>query len=119
MKEPYAEGLATHGGPESCRRNREAAPEALTGGSAGRAIEPRKRHDPGAEGLTYLRRQHRPDREGEDREDQARSLEPEHARTHLTREPGDPVSALDRRSWTRAAARSPRTQCADARTREV
>lgn len=31
MEEPYTEGLASHGGPESCVGRREAAGEALTG----------------------------------------------------------------------------------------
>jgi hypothetical protein len=51
MKEPHAEGLATHGGPESCRRSREAAPKALTGGSAGRLLNRESALDPGAERL--------------------------------------------------------------------
>jgi RNA-directed DNA polymerase len=41
MREPYIEGVATHGGPESCVRVREGAGEALTGVRAGGAIEPR------------------------------------------------------------------------------
>ena len=36
MKESYRKGLASHPGPESCVASREAAIEALTGGSAGR-----------------------------------------------------------------------------------
>ena len=36
MEEPYAEGLATHGGPESCAGVRKGAGEALTGAQAGR-----------------------------------------------------------------------------------
>jgi hypothetical protein len=41
MKELYIEGVATHGGPESCVGVREGAGEALTGVRAGWAIEPR------------------------------------------------------------------------------
>jgi hypothetical protein len=41
MEELYAEGVATHGGPESCAGVREGVGEALTGVRAGRAIEPR------------------------------------------------------------------------------
>ena len=41
MKELYAEGLATHGGPESCVDDPRGRGEALTGARAGRAIEPR------------------------------------------------------------------------------
>jgi len=41
MEELYAEGVAIHGGPESCVGVREGGGEALTGVRAGRAIEPR------------------------------------------------------------------------------
>ena len=43
MRELYTEGLASHGGPESCVGVREGDGEALTGVRAGRAIEPRNR----------------------------------------------------------------------------
>ena len=43
MEELYAEGLATHGGPESCVDVPRGRGEALTGVRAGRAIEPRNR----------------------------------------------------------------------------
>jgi len=41
MEELYAEGVAIHGGPESCVGAREGAGEALTGARIGQAIEPR------------------------------------------------------------------------------
>jgi len=41
MKTLYIEGVATHGGPESCVGVRKGAGEALTGVDAGWAIEPR------------------------------------------------------------------------------
>src|SRR5437660_10037768 len=41
MEELCAEGLATHGGPESCVDDPRGRGEALTGARAGRAIEPR------------------------------------------------------------------------------
>jgi hypothetical protein len=41
MEELYVEGLATHGGPESCVDVPRGRDEALTGVRAGRAIEPR------------------------------------------------------------------------------
>jgi hypothetical protein len=41
MKELYIEGVATHGGPESCVGVRKGVSEALTGVRTGRAIEPR------------------------------------------------------------------------------
>ncbi len=40
MEELYAEGLATHGDPESCVNDPRGRGEALTGARAGRAIEP-------------------------------------------------------------------------------
>ena len=43
MKKPYRKDLASHSGPESCRVTRERDVEALTGGSAGCAIELRNR----------------------------------------------------------------------------
>ena len=48
MKTLYIEGVATHGGPESCVGVREGDGEALTGVRAGRAIEPRNRRHRGA-----------------------------------------------------------------------
>ena len=53
MREPYIEGLAIHGGPESCVVVREDAGEALTGVRAGRAIEPRNQGDRGADAVNY------------------------------------------------------------------
>src|SRR5664279_2601058 len=41
MEELYGEGVATHGGPESCVVVCEGGGEALPGARAGRAIEPR------------------------------------------------------------------------------
>jgi len=41
MRELYIEGLAPHGGPESCVDVPRGRGEALTGVRAGRAIEPR------------------------------------------------------------------------------
>ena len=38
MEESYVEGLATHGGPESCVAGRKARGEALTGVRAGRVL---------------------------------------------------------------------------------
>ena len=46
MEELYAEGLATHGDPESCVDDPRGRGEALTGARAGRAIEPRN-HESG------------------------------------------------------------------------
>jgi hypothetical protein len=51
-KEPYIEGVAIHGGPESCVGVREGGGEALTGVHAGWAIEPRNHWYRGADVVT-------------------------------------------------------------------
>ena len=51
MKDPYDEGIANHIGPESCVGTREGAHEALTGGRAGRVIEPRNGDIRGADAV--------------------------------------------------------------------
>ena len=54
MQELHAEGLATHGDPESCVVFREGGGEALTGARAGRAIEPRNQGNRGAQAVMYV-----------------------------------------------------------------
>ncbi len=54
MKEPYTEGVATHGDPESCVVIRKGVGEALTGARAGRAIEPRNQGDRGAQAVIHV-----------------------------------------------------------------
>ena len=91
MEEPYAEGVAIHGGPESCAGAREGAGEALTGARVGRAIEPRNQQFgvptqyPLVEGNTAsgVRRDAGRPRAVE---------EPGHARNLQAREPGDPTA---------------------------
>src|SRR5215467_5812804 len=51
MEELCAEGLATHGGPESCVDDPRGRGEALTGVRAGRAIEPRNQTLQGADAV--------------------------------------------------------------------
>src|SRR2546429_8435205 len=51
MEELYVEGLATHGGPESCVDDPRGRGEALAGARAGRAIEPRNLNDRGADAV--------------------------------------------------------------------
>src|SRR5215210_1849528 len=58
MQEPYIEGVAIHGGPESCVVVREGGGEALTGARAGRAIEPRNHRVRGADAVYGSGRQH-------------------------------------------------------------
>jgi hypothetical protein len=83
MKESYAEGLASHGGPESCVPSREVVREALTGVRAGRVLSreiqtPRRelRVDRGAEAVRVSRRPHRSCRIGKAAPDPARSETP-------------------------------------------
>ena len=51
MEELYAEGLATHGGPEPCVDDPRGRGEALAGARAGRAIEPRNQQLRGADAV--------------------------------------------------------------------
>jgi hypothetical protein len=54
MKEPYIEGVASHGGPELCVGDPQGRSEALAGVRAGRAIEPRKHLLRGAHALSIV-----------------------------------------------------------------
>jgi len=83
MKESYAEGLASYGGPESCVRTREGVSEALAGVRAGRVLSreidaPCREvwADRGAEAVEISRRPHRGCRIGEAVPDPARSQTP-------------------------------------------
>jgi len=73
MRELYIEGVAIHGGPESCVGAREGAGEALTGVRAGWAIEPRNHHLRGADAVSRGGRPHRRQRYRELPADPARS----------------------------------------------
>jgi hypothetical protein len=95
MREPYAEGRATHSGPESCGDAREGVPEALTGERAGRVLSRESCRVPGAQAVQKV--------EGNTnhpvtaRGGGSGAVEdPSHARKHLAREPGDPVTAPGR-----------------------
>lgn len=83
MKESYVEGLASHGGPESCVCTRKGAGEALTGVRAGRVLSREidapwreLRVDRGAEAVEKCRRPHWGCRMGEAASDPARSETP-------------------------------------------
>ena len=76
MQEPYIEGVATHGDPESCVGAREGGGEALTGARAGRAIEPRNHRVRGADAVYGCGRQHCQQRYRELLEGPARSETP-------------------------------------------
>ena len=51
MEELCAEGLATHGDPQSCVDDPQGRGEALAGARAGRAIEPRNQCNRGADAV--------------------------------------------------------------------
>src|SRR5664280_1222161 len=59
MKESHIEGVAIHGGPESCVDVRADGGEALIGVRAGWAIEPRNQGDRGADAVKMSGRPYR------------------------------------------------------------
>src|SRR5262245_45192715 len=73
MRELYIEGVAIHGGPESCVGVREGAGEALTGERAGWVLEPRNHLVRGADAVSRGGRPHRRQRYRELSADPARS----------------------------------------------
>jgi hypothetical protein len=73
MREPYIEGVAIHGGPESCVGDPRGRSEALTGARAGWAIEPRNQVVRGADAVLIGGRPHRGQRYRELSADPARS----------------------------------------------
>ena len=111
MKESYVEGLASHGGPESCVHIRKGVGEALTGVRAGRvssremnAPRQKSREVRGAEAVETCRRPHRGRRIGETFTDPARSETPRTRGniSHGNREIPRPAAAARE---SRAAAR--------------
>src|SRR4051812_11412688 len=76
MRETYIEGVASHGGPESCVGPREEDGEALTRVRAGRDMEPRNHIDRGADAVHVSGRQHDQERQRELQADPARSKTP-------------------------------------------
>jgi hypothetical protein len=90
MEELYVEGLATHGGPESCVDDLRGRGEALTGVRAGRAIEPRN-GNPGCPRCLNGGRQHCRRRYTRAAGGPRAVGEPWHVRNLRAREPGEPV----------------------------
>lgn len=76
MKVSYDEGVANHIGPESCGDVRKDMAEALTGGSTGRAIEPRNTLLSSADVLWVYGRQYHLGRQREIQVDSTRSKNP-------------------------------------------
>jgi len=73
MKEPHAEGLASHDDPESCADSRKGVGEALTGAHTGEVLSREIRRNQGADAVVLSGRQHIRMREGECPGDPARS----------------------------------------------
>src|SRR5213593_2703919 len=73
MKDSYVEGLATHGGPESCGVARKGSVEALTGVRAGRVLSRERTLLRGADAVRRSGRPHRVPRYRERQADPARS----------------------------------------------
>ena len=102
MKELYTEGLASHGGPESCVGGRKDVDEVLTGVRAGRTLS----HEITGIGAPTLLCQVEGNTNGGDSASRAwapRGRRTLHARNLHAREPGDPVFARRPRSGRRAA----------------
>jgi hypothetical protein len=92
MEELCAEGLATHGDPESCVDDPRGRGEALTGARAGRAIEPRNQHS-GVPTLSKRRKATPPAALARAVGGPRAVGEPWHVRNLHVREPGEPVPA--------------------------
>ena len=76
MKELYSEGLASHGGPESCACSRKGTGEALTGARTGRVLSCEIRRNQGADTVAMRGRPHGDVRYGECITDPAQSETP-------------------------------------------
>ena len=76
MKESYVEGLAAHGGPESCVAVRKGRGEALTGVRAGRVLSRERKSLRGADAVEVCGRLHPAHRNREMRRNPARSKTP-------------------------------------------
>jgi RNA-directed DNA polymerase len=73
MEESHIEGLASHGGPESCAGTRKGAGEALTGVCTGGVLSRETRCNQGADAVVLSGRQNTCARKGEGTSDPARS----------------------------------------------
>lgn len=124
-KEPDIEGVAIHGGPESCAGVREGVGEVLTGVHAGWAIEPRNPWSRGADAVAKGGRQHRRQRYRELSPGPARSVNLCMRGSFMGENgevPGSPVPVVDAPSlvvrgvaWRRVAGRGGNAEAASPR----
>ena len=99
MQVRHSEGVAIHAAPESCAGHCcEAVREALTGARTGEVLSGESNVVRGADAVVASRRQQARVRHREDLGHPASSLDPEHVRTSLVREPGDLRFALGKPS---------------------
>ena len=98
MEELYVEGVATHGGPESCVDGPRGRGEALTGVRAGRVIEPRK-YRSGVPTLSQKWKATPPSALARVVGGPCVVREPWHVRNLHAREPGDPMFARPVDHW--------------------
>ena len=98
MEVRYSKGLAIHTDPKSCAGIREGVGEALTGARTGGVSSGVSYIVRGADAVVACRRQQAVARHCEDLSHPASSLDPQHVRTSLVREPGDLRSALGSRA---------------------
>jgi hypothetical protein len=101
VKVRYGEGLAIHTDPESCAGIREGGGEALTGVRIGGVSSGVSYIVRGADAVAACRRQQAEVRHRKVLNHPASSLDPQHVRTSLVREPGDLRSALGSRAQGR------------------
>jgi hypothetical protein len=94
----HDEGVANRIDPESCANTREGIGEALTGGRAGEVLSGESNVVRGADAVVACRRQQARVRHRKDLGHPASSLDPEHVRRSLVREPGDLRFALGKPS---------------------
>ena len=89
VKVRYSEGVAIHTDPESCAGYCREAARALTGGRTGEVLSGESNVVRCVDAVVACRRQQARVRHREDLGHPASSLDPEHVRTSLVREPGD------------------------------
>lgn len=102
MRESYSKEIANHADLESCEGICEDALEALTGGNAGRVIEPRNQDKLREADVVMVGG--RPHEKACYRQEPTRSRavgEPRHAWTLSARKPGDPLVTWARESEPR------------------